>query len=339
MKTQSLSSVRFRLFALFVTAAMSVVIADGQSIHPGVELYKAGKTKEAAKVLSSAVRQDEYKTNAEMWNFLGLAYNSIDEDKSAKKAFETATKLKPGNASFRVNLGYVLLVNRKINDAQSQFEKALKIDPRNVDAVYLRGISNLWEDKLDSAMADAESAIGVSPQNFQGYVLKSDVLIAMLGKKVVAGANVRDEVDFLRQAVGVLEDGSKLVSSEPDKKHLASELEGKTVFYKYFTREKADPLLPKPAPDPGVTPLKVLTKRKASYTDRARSAGVEGQIRIAVLFGANGKIEHTLLLKRLGYGLDEQALSAARNITFEPQKKDGKALSVVRIVEYGFDIY
>jgi TonB family protein len=68
-------------------------------------------------------------------------------------------------------------------------------------------------------------------------------------------------------------------------------------------------------------------------------SGVQGTITVAALFGSNGKVLNVLLIKRLGYGLDEQAISAARAIRFEPQQKDGKAVSVVRLVSYTFNIY
>jgi outer membrane biosynthesis protein TonB len=44
-------------------------------------------------------------------------------------------------------------------------------------------------------------------------------------------------------------------------------------------------------------------------------------------------------LKGLGYGLDQQALNAARSIAFEPQIENGKPISVVKMVQYSFAIY
>ncbi len=44
-------------------------------------------------------------------------------------------------------------------------------------------------------------------------------------------------------------------------------------------------------------------------------------------------------VKGLGYGLDEQAINAARKITFEPPTHDGKPVSVVKKVAFTFTIY
>jgi len=46
-----------------------------------------------------------------------------------------------------------------------------------------------------------------------------------------------------------------------------------------------------------------------------------------------------LLLNRLGNGLDEHALSAARRMKFEPKTVNGKPVPVVKMVEYSFAIY
>ena len=91
--------------------------------------------------------------------------------------------------------------------------------------------------------------------------------------------------------------------------------------------------------DNNKTPIKFLFKPRASYTQKAREAGVSGTIRLLIGFSADGKIKHILIIKSLGYGLNEEAVKAARGIRFEPATKDGKPISVVKIVEYSFEIY
>jgi TonB family protein len=99
------------------------------------------------------------------------------------------------------------------------------------------------------------------------------------------------------------------------------------------------PDAPPPPLEPGVTPIKILTKPRPKYTDAARQDNTEGKIIVAVVFGANGTIQHVLLLKRLGSGLDEEAVKAARAIKFEPMKRDGKPVAVVKQIEYTFEIF
>ncbi len=114
------------------------------------------------------------------------------------------------------------------------------------------------------------------------------------------------------------------------------------VFYQYFSIRKSldiDKAVPIPNDDPSITPLSVLTKPRANYTDSARLAGVQGEIALAVLFSADGKTKMILVLKPLSNGLTEQAIKAAQNITFNPQMKDGKPVSVVKVVKYNFALY
>jgi len=56
-------------------------------------------------------------------------------------------------------------------------------------------------------------------------------------------------------------------------------------------------------------------------------------------FSENGAIKYVLVVKSLGYGLDEAAVSAARQIKFEPKMVDSKPVSVVKTIEYNFNIY
>lgn len=328
----------FVLALLFIHVSCVWVTAQ-QKEHPALTLCKAGKHKEARGALEIAVRTPEYKNDGKMWNCLGVALYENDEDKNARKAFETANRLEPSNAVFRVNLAHVLLMNRKIDPAQSQLKKALEIDPKNPEALYLQSLSDSWEGKFDRAIETSDKLIGFHPADSRGYIMKADLLVSLIGLSSDSKDGTLDEAEALGKAVDVLLEGKAKVSDAIGSKAIADELENKTIFRDYFRRERPAAITATNTAEPGITKLKVVSKQPARYTDRARRANVQGTIRIAILFGSNGRILQTLLLKRLGYGLDEQALSAARNIRFEPQLKDGKPVSVVRLVEYSFAIY
>jgi len=62
-------------------------------------------------------------------------------------------------------------------------------------------------------------------------------------------------------------------------------------------------------------------------------------VRLAVLFSADGKTIYAIPLTRLGHGLTEEAVIAAKKIRFLPQTKNGQPVSVVKIVEYSFALY
>ncbi len=333
-------NVIFRLIVLFSFLISAVLISAQQNERDrGIELYQQGKNKEAIAVIENAAKQDEFKNDAELWNYAGLAYIANDDNKKARKALEKAVKLQPESSAFHSNLAYVYLSLRKIDHSQKEAEKALQIDPKNMFAYYVMGIANLWEGKLDEALINADKILAVDPAFARGHILKSDVLIARLGKRVADGGSVKDEIDLLKQSVDSLENGVKNAAVGADLKMLEEKLEGMKAFYNYYDRARVSSPGAVPSIDPGTTPLKILRKPRAVYTDNARGALAQGAIRIAVLFGANGKIQHILMIKRIGYGLDESALNAARQIEFVPQMKDGKPISVVKLVEYNFSLY
>jgi TonB family protein len=79
----------------------------------------------------------------------------------------------------------------------------------------------------------------------------------------------------------------------------------------------------------------ILSKPRPAYTDEARRLQIEGAVLLEVLFGASGQARVLRTIRGLGHGLDENAVSAAREIRFRPAQRDGAAVdsaAVVRIV-------
>jgi len=87
------------------------------------------------------------------------------------------------------------------------------------------------------------------------------------------------------------------------------------------------------------TPLKILYKPKATYTDEARTQNVQGSVTLKITLLANGSVGSITPVSRLPYGLTEQAIAAARQIKFEPKKVNGQPVSVTMTFQYGFNIY
>lgn len=94
----------------------------------------------------------------------------------------------------------------------------------------------------------------------------------------------------------------------------------------------------KPAP-PVVQPFKIISKPRANYTDAARQNQVTGVVRVRVTFLPSGAIGSVTPLNSLPYGLTEQAISAAKQIRFEPQKSNGSPVAVTKVIEYSFSIF
>lgn len=98
--------------------------------------------------------------------------------------------------------------------------------------------------------------------------------------------------------------------------------------------------VPPPVKPVGVTQgLKILSKPRPGYTDAARTANVQGTVILRVTFLASGQIGSISPVKGLPNGLTEQAIAAARRISFEPQKVNGQGQTVTKQIEYSFSIY
>jgi periplasmic protein TonB len=74
------------------------------------------------------------------------------------------------------------------------------------------------------------------------------------------------------------------------------------------------------------------------YTDEARRNQIEGSVKVSVLLKADGTVSDVKVARGLGYGLDEKAIEAARQLRFVPAQKDGHAVSVRLFLEFKFSL-
>jgi hypothetical protein len=87
------------------------------------------------------------------------------------------------------------------------------------------------------------------------------------------------------------------------------------------------------------SPAKVTKKPRPNYTDEGRTNNVQGKVKIAVELGADGEIKFIFPFQGMPHGLTRAAMTAVKNIDFEPAMRGGKPVSTIRIFEYGFSIY
>lgn len=90
---------------------------------------------------------------------------------------------------------------------------------------------------------------------------------------------------------------------------------------------------------PELNNLIIFEKPAANYTSAAREHSIVGTVTLKVTFLPDGKIGEIDIVKGLDYGLTEQAISAARNIKFQPSTLGGTSIPATKIVEYSFMIY
>jgi protein TonB len=78
-------------------------------------------------------------------------------------------------------------------------------------------------------------------------------------------------------------------------------------------------------------PVKPQLERQTqpAYTSEGRQASIEGVVKLEVSVDETGRVTNVRVLKGLGFGLDESAVAAARQWTFKPATKCGKAVPYV----------
>ena len=85
-------------------------------------------------------------------------------------------------------------------------------------------------------------------------------------------------------------------------------------------------------------PVEIVFKPKPVYTDEARKMQLEGEVLLEVMFGANGELRVNRVVRGLGHGLDEAAVTATNKIKFKPAQRNGSAVDSTAIVHVMFQL-
>jgi TonB family protein len=114
-----------------------------------------------------------------------------------------------------------------------------------------------------------------------------------------------------------------------------------TVQQGVFADEKAAAPAPKvraTAATSNTKPVEILFKPRPQYTDEARAKKIEGEVLLQVIFTASGEVRVQRVVQGLGYGLDDSAESAARQIRFHPAQQGGQPVDSTAIVHIVFEL-
>jgi TonB family protein len=82
----------------------------------------------------------------------------------------------------------------------------------------------------------------------------------------------------------------------------------------------------------------LIRQVQPEYTDEARTAKVQGTVVLRLEIDPGGKVAHAgiRVVRSLGLGLDEKAIEAVKQWTFQPATKDGVPISVPATIEVNF---
>lgn len=92
--------------------------------------------------------------------------------------------------------------------------------------------------------------------------------------------------------------------------------------------------------EPGVEPPRAIVHPLLPFTDAAREARVQGLIRIRCVVLEDGTVANCMVLRGLGYGMDEAAVLRIQNQwRFEPATRCGKPVPVEANIEIDMRLY
>lgn len=89
----------------------------------------------------------------------------------------------------------------------------------------------------------------------------------------------------------------------------------------------------------GVTQPRATYAPDPDYSEEARQEQLSGSLTVCVLVGTDGKVHDVQVTKALGHGLDEKAVAAVRQWTFEPARKNGEPIATHVPIEVSFELY
>jgi TonB family protein len=84
--------------------------------------------------------------------------------------------------------------------------------------------------------------------------------------------------------------------------------------------------------------VEIISKPNPVYTEEARQLKLQGEVLLEVLFGANGQLHVNRVVRGMGHGLDEAAVSAANKIRFKPAQHYDQAIDSTAIVHVVFQL-
>jgi TonB family protein len=89
---------------------------------------------------------------------------------------------------------------------------------------------------------------------------------------------------------------------------------------------------------PATTPVEIISKPNPVYTEEARQLRLQGEVLLEVSFGANGQLHVNRVVRGLGHGLDEAAISAANRMRFKPAQHFNQPIDSTAIVHVVFQL-
>lgn len=274
------------------------------------KLYQKGKIEGAIEELYSAAGLREDYPQAQM--LLARALVDVERPREAINALRGLTMPHRGSSQALKLFGQAYCSMNRLNSAEETLQTALGLATRpDAESHYLLGLVKLRRQDNTGAINEARRALALNPRYVQAHRLLSDAYLLNGSPKLAERA--------LRQQL-------KLVRGSSEIKEIRQRLK----MVNNLAKARKEPDL--------YVALRIHRLPQPKYTEQARRNQVEGVVRLQVLFGEDGRVKQCLVMQGLGFGLDEESESAARQIEFTPAQLDGRPLSAWGRVVFRYNL-
>src|SRR6266850_3011307 len=160
----------FNSFSRFnVSLIILLLVASGctpagpKALLQGEKLIEKGKYTQAIEKLKLATTLSS--TNAQAWNYLGLAYHHAGQFDEAEKTYRRALLINHDLSEAHYNLGCLYLEQKKNDAAKTEFIAYTLRRVNSLDALLKLGTAQLRVNEFASAEKAFQEALHLGPQN------------------------------------------------------------------------------------------------------------------------------------------------------------------------------
>jgi TonB family protein len=233
--------------------------------------------------------------------------------KEARKELEKALKMEKTSAEAHLMMGIAYKREDKRKDAIKYVREALQLRPEYAIAHYILAMLLYETNEIEQSRGELNTAFQQGANFSNTYVLK--------GHLEMDKEDYPNALAAYQQAERLQLDASVEAEVREKIAVLKNYLEFKGIAKESFTTR------PKP-----------INRPRPDYTDDARNNNVSGVVRIRAYVDQQGAVKNWILVKRLGYGLDAEAIKAVRKMKFQPATKDNQPIPYWVILEVEFNL-
>lgn len=240
----------------------------------------------------------------------------------AKSGIGQAPALKPKSAEAQFIAAQVYWHEGARSMAMEALEKAIENQWVYPEAHLLLAQCLAEVHKPDKARDEAHIALAQGISGFLAYRLLGEIDIA---RGDIAAAVNSLETALRYSAIGDEAEAAKVREQLSGLRECAEKFEG---FADLEQRQKAQDIVP---------PV-LVNCVGPGYTEEARTLKIQGTVAMVLLIAESGDVESVLLYRRLGHGLDERAIEAARKLKFSPATQSGQPIRYLTRLDMEFNL-